>query len=152
MTHVAHGLDEVRALTGADLGHSDWLEVTQERIDAFAGATDDRQWIHVDPDKAAGGPFGSTIAHGYLTLSLIIPLYKQLLSIQDTKMGVNYGLDKVRFPSPVKVGSKIRLAAKLDEVVDVAGNGVELRLDCTVEIDGSEKPAVVARVLLRQYA
>lgn len=152
MTRIVHGLDEVRALRGTDLGHSDWMEVTQDRIDAFAEATGDHQWIHVDPVRAADGPFGSTIAHGYLTLSLIIPFYKQLLSIRDTKMGVNYGFDKVRFPSPVKVGAKIRLAATLDDVVDVAGNGVELHLACTIEIDGSDKPAVVARVLLRQYA
>jgi acyl dehydratase len=152
MTRIVHGLDDLRALSGTDLGHSDWMEVTQDRIDTFADATDDHQWIHVDPDRAAEGPFGATIAHGYLTLSLIIPLYKQLLSVHDTKMGVNYGLDKVRFPAPVKVGSKIRMAARLDEVVDVAGDGVELRLDCAIEIEGSDKPAVVARVRLRQYA
>lgn len=152
MTRVAHGLDEVRALSGSDLGYSDWMEVSQDRINLFADAADDHQWIHVDPSRAADGPFGTTIAHGYLTLSLIIPFYKQLLSIEDTKMGLNYGFDKVRFPAPVKVGSKIRMGAKLAEVVDVAGDGVELRLDCTIEIDGSDKPAVVARVRLRQYA
>lgn len=151
-TTIVHGLDELRALSGTDLGRTDWMPVTQDRVDTFADATDDHQWIHVDPERAKDGAFGGTIAHGYLTLSLVIPMFKQLLSIQGTRMAINYGLDKVRFPSPVRVDSKIRMHAVATEVVDVAGNGVEIRLDCTIEVDGSEKPALVARVLLRNYA
>ncbi|OPG10190.1 MaoC family dehydratase [Microbispora sp. GKU 823] len=152
MTTTARGLDEIRALAGVDLGHSDWLEITQERVNTFADATDDHQWIHVDPDRAAGGPFGGTIAHGYLTLSLVIPLFTELLDIQGVRMSINYGLDKVRFPSPVKVGGKIRLAAVVAAVEDVPGDGVQMHLDFTVEIDGSAKPACVARAIYRHYA
>ena len=146
------GLDELKALTGRDLGHSSWIEITQERINMFAEATGDHQWIHVDPDRARSGPFGATVAHGYLTLSLVIPLFGELLTIEGTRMGINYGLEKVRFPHPVRVGSKIRLAARVAAVEDVAGNGVQLTLDFTVEIDGAAKPACVARVVYRQYA
>jgi acyl dehydratase len=146
------GLDELKALAGRDLGHSGWLEITQERVDTFAEATGDHQWIHVDRERAAAGPFGATIAHGYLTLSLVIPLFGELLEVRGIKMGVNYGLEKVRFPAPVRVGAKIRLAAVVVEVVDVPGNGVQLTLDFTVEIDGSAKPACVARPIYRHYA
>ncbi|MGN9837080.1 MaoC family dehydratase [Nonomuraea sp. H19] len=152
MTTTAHGLDELKALAGQDLGHSDWLEITQERVNTFADATNDHQWIHVDPDKAKDGPFGGTIAHGYLTLSLLIPLFNELLDIQGMKMSINYGLEKVRFPSPVRVGAKIRLAAKVAEVEDVPGDGVQMLLDFTVEIDGAAKPACVARAVYRHYA
>ncbi|MGP3964031.1 MaoC family dehydratase [Nonomuraea sp. 3N208] len=152
MTIVANGLDELKALAGQDLGHSGWLEITQERVNTFADATNDHQWIHVDPDKAKDGPFGGTIAHGYLTLALLIPLFNELLDIQGMKMSINYGLDKVRFPSPVKVGSKIRLAGKVAEVEDVPGDGVQMLLDFTVEIDGAAKPACVARAVYRHYA
>src|SRR5579859_7853961 len=110
MTTVINGLDELKALAaGTDLGHTDWMEITQDRINRFADATDDHQWIHLDAERAAAGPFGTTIAHGYLTLSLVIPLFHDLLEISGISMGVNYGLDKLRFPSPVKVGSRIRL-------------------------------------------
>ena len=102
-------LDGITGLAGADLGATDWLEVTQDRVNPFADATDDHQWIHIDP--AAAGPFGGTIAHGYLTLSLLIPLFNELLEVRGVKMSVNYGLEKVRFPAPVQVGAKIRLAA-----------------------------------------
>lgn len=146
------GLDELKALAGRDLGHSGWLEITQQRVDTFAEATGDHQWIHVDQQRAAAGPFGATIAHGYLTLSLVIPLFSELLEVRGIKMGVNYGLEKVRFPAPVRVGAKIRLAAVVVEVVDVPGNGVQLTLDFTVEIDGSPKPACVARPIYRHYA
>ena len=146
------GLAEVKELAGRDLGRSDWLEVTQDRVDTFADATGDHQWIHVDPERAKTGPFGGTIAHGYLTLSLVIPLFTELLEIRGVSMGINYGLDKVRFPNPVRVGSKIRLAATVAEVTDVAGNGVQMLLDFTVEIDGETKPACVARAVYRQYA
>jgi acyl dehydratase len=149
---TAHGLDEIKALAGRDLGHSDWLEITQDRVNAFADATGDHQWIHVDVERAAAGPFGGPIAHGYLTLSLVIPLFTELLEITGTTMSVNYGLEKVRFPSPVRVGSKIRLAAVVAEVTDVAGDGVQMVLDFTVEIDGGAKPACVARPVYRHYA
>ncbi|MEV5746075.1 MaoC family dehydratase [Microbispora rosea] len=152
MTTTAHGLDEIKALAGKDLGHSGWLEITQERVNTFADATDDHQWIHVDPVRAADGPFGGPIAHGYLTLSLVIPLFNELLDIQGVKMSVNYGLEKVRFPSPVKVGGRIRLAAVVVSVEDVSGDGVQMLLDFTVEIEGANKPACVARVIYRHYA
>ncbi|AGL16668.1 MaoC family dehydratase [Actinoplanes sp. N902-109] len=146
------GLDELKALAGRDLGHSSWIEITQERVDMFAEATGDHQWIHVDTERARGGPFGTTIAHGYLTLALVIPLFGELLTIEGIAMGVNYGLDRVRFPSPVKVGTKIRLAGRVAGVEEVAGDGVQLALDFTVEIDGGAKPACVARAIYRQYA
>ena len=148
---TVNGLAELTALTGRDLGHSSWIEITQGRIDTFAEATGDHQWIHVDPERARSGPFGTTIAHGYLTLSLVIPLFGELLTIDGVRMGINYGLDKVRFPSPVRVGSKIRLAARVAGVEEVAGNGVQLALDFTVEIDGEAKPACVARPVYRHY-
>ena len=145
------GLEEIKELAGRDLGRSDWLEVTQDRVDRFADATGDHQWIHVDPERAKAGPFGGTIAHGYLTLSLVIPLFTELLEIRGITMSVNYGLEKVRFPNPVRVGSKIRLAATVAEVTDVAANGVQMLLDFTVEIDGETKPACVARPVYRHY-
>jgi acyl dehydratase len=145
------GLDEIKALAGRDLGHSSWLEITQDRVDTFADAADDHQWIHVDAERAAAGPFGGTIAHGYLTLALVIPLFNELLEIRGTSMSVNYGLEKVRFPSPVRVGSKIRLAATVVEVTEVAGDGVQMLCDFTVEIDGVAKPACVARTVYRHY-
>jgi acyl dehydratase len=152
MMITATGLDEIKALAGTDLGHSAWLEITQDRVNTFADATDDHQWIHVDAERAEDGPFGGTIAHGYLTLSLVIPMFNDLLHIQGMKMSVNYGLDKVRFPSPVRVGSRIRLAAKIADVTDVPGDGVQMACDFTVEIDGSDKPACVARPVYRHYA
>ena len=121
-------------------------------MNTFADATDDHQWIHVDPERAATGPFGGTIAHGYLTLSLVIPLFTELLEITGVSMSVNYGLEKVRFPSPVPVGAKIRLTGQVGAVEDVAGDGVQMELDFTVEIDGSDKPACVGRALYRHYA
>ncbi|MFI1993580.1 MaoC family dehydratase [Actinoplanes sp. NPDC020271] len=150
MTTIVNGLDELKALAGKDLGASEWLEITQERVNTFADATGDHQWIHVDPERAADGPFGGPIAHGYLTLSLVIPLFGDLLKVEGTKMGVNYGLEKVRFPHPVRVGSKIRLAAKVVSVEDVPG-GTQSTFDFTVQIDGVDKPACVARTVYRQY-
>ncbi|MBE1593394.1 MaoC family dehydratase [Nonomuraea angiospora] len=146
------GLAEIKALAGRDLGHSSWLEVTQERVDTFANATNDHQWIHVDTRRAAEGPFGGTIAHGYLTLALVIPLFNEVLDIRGVQMSINYGLEKVRFPSPVRVGAKVRLAAKVAEVEDVPGDGVQMLCDFTVEIDGVGKPACVARAVYRHYA
>jgi acyl dehydratase len=149
---TVNGLDELKALAGRDLGHSSWLEITQERVDTFADATGDHQWIHVDAERAARGPFRGTIAHGYLTLSLVIPLFGELLTVEGIRMGINYGLEKVRFPSPVRVGSRIRLAARVVSVDEVPNNGVQTVLDFTVEIEGSDKPACVARPVYRQYA
>jgi acyl dehydratase len=142
---------DLAGLAGRDLGASEWLEITQDRIDRFADATGDHQWIHVDPARAAEGPFGTTIAHGYLTLSLLIPLWTDLLRIEDVGMAVNYGLNKVRFPAPVPVGSKIRLAASVASVRPVAGDGVELVADLTVEIEGGPKPAAVAQAVYRYH-
>ncbi|WP_405658153.1 MaoC family dehydratase [Streptomyces sp. NBC_01166] len=146
------GLDEIKALTGADLGRTHWLEITQQRVNTFADATGDHQWIHTDPERAAAGPFGAPIAHGYLTLSLVIPLFNDLLAVEGISMSINYGLDKVRFPSPVKVGAKIRLHGTVDAVDEVKGNGVEMRLTFTIEVEGVEKPACVASALYRHYA
>lgn len=149
---TATGLDEIKALAGTDLGRTDWLEITQDRVNTFADATGDHQWIHTDPERAATGPFGAAIAHGYLTLSLIIPLFGDLLDIAGTSMSINYGLDKVRFPSPVKVGAKVRLHGVVESVEEVRGNGVEMRLAFTVEIEGSDKPACAAQAIYRHYA
>lgn len=139
MSITVNGLDELKKLAGSDLGTSEWIEVTQERVDTFADATGDHQWIHVDPERAATGPFGAPIAHGYLTLSLFIPLFTELLDVQGVTTKVNYGLNKVRFPSPVKVGSRIRLVAKLTEVEEVPG-GVQITVDGAVEIEGARSP------------
>jgi acyl dehydratase len=151
MSVTVNGLDELKKLAGSDLGTSEWIEVTQERINTFADATGDHQWIHVDPEKAAAGPFGAPIAHGYLTLSLFIPLFTELLDVQGVTTKVNYGLNKVRFPSPVKVGSRIRLVAKLTDVEEVPG-GVQITVDGAVEIEGGAKPAAVLQSLSRFYA
>ncbi|MFD6286523.1 MaoC family dehydratase [Streptomyces sp. NPDC060205] len=152
MTTTAKGLDGLIALADSDLGRTDWLEITQERVNTFADATDDHQWIHTDPQRAKEGPFGGPIAHGYLTLALIIPLFGDLLEIQDVSMSVNYGLEKVRFPSPVPVGAKIRLHGTVDSVEEVKGNGVQMQLTFTVEVEGSTKPACVAQAVYRHYA
>ncbi|CAM5545393.1 MULTISPECIES: MaoC family dehydratase [Streptomyces] len=151
MSITVNGLDELKKLAGSDLGASEWIEVTQERIDTFADATGDHQWIHVDPERAKDGPFGAPIAHGYLTLSLFIPLFTELLDVQGVTTKVNYGLNKVRFPSPVKVGSRIRLVGRLAEVEEVPG-GVQITVDGTIEIEGGAKPAAVLQSLSRFYA
>ena len=152
MTVTANGLDELKALAGADLGHTGWLEITQERVNAFADATGDHQWIHVDSERAAAGPFGGTIAHGYLTLSLVIPMLNELLDVQGVSMGINYGLNKVRFPAPVPVGAKIRLAAQLGAVEDAGVSAVQAVVDFTIEVEGGDKPACVAQGVYRYYA
>ncbi|MET8249122.1 MaoC family dehydratase [Streptomyces sp. NPDC005202] len=151
MSITVNGLDELKKLAGSDLGTSDWLEITQERINTFADATDDHQWIHVDPERAAEGPFGAPIAHGCLTLSLFIPLFTELLQVEGVSTKVNYGLNKVRFPAPVKVGSRIRLVARLASVEEVPG-GVQIAVDGTMEIEGGAKPAAVLQSLSRFYA
>ena len=150
MTLIVNGLDGLKAKAGQDLGYSDWLSVTQDRVDTFADATDDHQWIHVDVERASSGPFGGPIAHGYLTLSLLIPLWSQIIELRGIRMAVNYGLNKVRFPAPVPVGSKIRLGATLAEVKDVPG-GVEVLIDAVFERDGGDKPVCVAQAVHRYY-
>jgi acyl dehydratase len=152
MTTVASGLAEVAALAGRDLGVTEWVEITQDRVNAFADATNDHQWIHVDAERAAAGPFGGTIAHGYLTLALLIPLYEQLLSVSGVGMSINYGLDRVRFPAPVPVGRHIRLAAKIADSEMVTGPGVQVQVEFTVELQGADKPACVAQAIYRYYA
>jgi acyl dehydratase len=142
---------DVPGLVGSDLGSSDWHEVTQEHVDQFAEATGDHQWIHVDVERAkAESPFGGPIAHGYLTLSLLAPLSAQVLRVTDAVMGVNYGLNKVRFPSPVPVGSKVRLSASLTSVEEVAG-GLQLTLAAVIEREGGEKPVCIAEPVYRYY-
>ncbi|QIK10619.1 MaoC family dehydratase [Streptomyces sp. Je 1-4] len=152
MPTTANGLEGLKSLSGSDLGRTDWQEITQERVNTFADATDDHQWIHTDPEKAKDGPFGGPIAHGYLTLSLIIPLFGELLDITGISMSVNYGLDKVRFPRPVPVGARIRLRGAVGTVEDVKGNGVQMPLTFTVEVEDSDKPACVAQAVYRHYA
>ncbi|HEY9522690.1 MAG TPA: MaoC family dehydratase [Thermopolyspora sp.] len=148
MPRIVNGIDEITALAGTDLGTTGWLEITQDRVNTFADATDDHQWIHVDPARAANGPFKGTIAHGYLTLSLLIPLFTELLEVRGIEMAVNYGLNKVRFPAPVPVGAKIRLTGRVAGVEEVKG-GVQATLDFTVEVAGSDKPACVAQTVYR---
>jgi acyl dehydratase len=143
--------EELSGLAGKDLGYTDYVEITQDQVNTFADATDDHQWIHVDPEKAKEGPFGAPIAHGFLTLSLIIPLWTQLFDVEGVKTKVNYGLDRVRFTSPVKVGAKVRLHAVIAEVTEVKG-GVQIKTSNTIEIEGEERPAVIAEFLARFYA
>jgi acyl dehydratase len=151
MSTTTTTLAELPALTGHELGSSDWFEVTQERINTFADATDDHQWIHVDVDRAnAESPFGSPIGHGYLTLSLLIPMWSQVLTVTDAKMGVNYGLNRVRFPAPVPVGSKLRLTATLKDLEAVAG-GVQLTVAAVIEREGGDKPVCIAEPVFRIY-
>ncbi|MER7201413.1 dehydratase [Streptomyces sp. CB01635] len=143
-------VDELRAAVGEQLGYSDWVEIEQKRIDQFADATGDHQWIHVDPERAKEGPFGTTIAHGYLTLSLLPLFGPQLIRVDGMKMGVNYGTNKVRFPAPVPVGSRLRATAKITGVDDVPG-GVQVSVAFTVERDGGDKPVCVAESVSRYY-
>ncbi|WP_419992642.1 MaoC family dehydratase [Streptomyces boninensis] len=151
MTTTVDGLDDLKKLAGSDLGTSPWTEITQDRINTFADATGDHQWIHTDPERAAAGPFGAPIAHGYLTLSLFIPLFTDLLDVQGVTTKVNYGLNKVRFPAPVPAGSRIRLTARLAAVEDVPG-GVQITVDGAIEIEGAAKPACVLQSISRFYA
>jgi len=151
MTTIIDGPDDLNARVGQHLGYSDWLEITQDRVNQFADATGDHQWIHVDVERAKGGPFGGPIAHGFLTLSLAPGLLKEVWSMQGAKLGVNYGLNKVRFPSPVPVGSKVRAGAALKEVTDVGGGGMQLVLEATFEVQGADKPACVAELVFRYY-
>lgn len=145
---VFNNLDELVAAAGSDLGPTDWMEITQDRVNLFADATDDHQWIHVDPDKAAGGPFGGTIAHGLLTLSLLPHFTHQLYRVDNVTMAINYGYNKVRFITPVRVGAKVRARAHIADVAKLDG-AVQATMTVTVEIDGSDKPAAVAESIIR---
>jgi acyl dehydratase len=148
MATVFANPDAVKDAVGTHLGFTDWMVVDQDRIDRFADATGDHQWIHVDPEAAAAGPFGATIAHGYLTLSLTNLFLPQLITVQNLSMGINYGVNKVRFPTPVKVGSRVRGGAEIAECVDVPG-GVQAVIKITVEIEGADKPACVVENVTR---
>jgi acyl dehydratase len=143
-------LSDLQHLIGQDLGRSDWLTVDQAKIDAFAHATGDQQWIHVDPQRAAAGPFGATVAHGFLTLSLLPLMAASAFEVLDTRMGVNYGLDRVRFPAPVPVGSRVRGVFKLLRYEALDG-GAQLTTQVTMEREGSTKPVCVADSVARRY-
>lgn len=143
-------IEELREARDVDLGASAWFEVTQDQIDLFADATRDHQWIHVDPEKAASGPFGRTIAHGYLTVSMLPHLVTQIVQVTDVQMGVNYGIDRLRLTAPVPVGSRIRAKGRLVEA-EPKGAGTLYRVAVEVEIEGSERPALVGDVLYLVY-
>jgi acyl dehydratase len=145
-------LDELTALVGQDIATSEWTTVTQKQIDLFAEATGDHQWIHVDPERAKSGPFGAPIAHGYLTLSLLPLLFASAVKVEGTRMGVNYGLNKVRFITPVPAGSRVRGHLKLLSSEPVSGGGVQQVWEVTVELEGAAKPACVAESIVRRYA
>lgn len=142
------GPDAVRAAVGAHLGYSEWLLIDQDRVNLFADATGDHQWIHVDVERAKNGPFGAPIAHGYLTLSLSNLFLPQIVEVVGFSTGVNYGVDKVRFPSPVKVGDRVRAGAQLTEVSEVT-NGLQTKIVITIEVEGSNKPACIIESLSR---
>jgi acyl dehydratase len=142
MATVYANPDAVKAAVGTHLGYTDWMVVDQDRINRFADATGDHQWIHVDEEQAKAGPFGATIAHGYLTLALTNLFLPQLITVEELSMGINYGVNKVRFPQPVRAGSRIRAGAEIAEAEEVAG-GVQVIIRMTVELEGSDKPACV---------
>jgi acyl dehydratase len=145
------GIEGVQGLVGRHLGHSHWVTITQEQVDQFAEATGDHQWIHVDVERATKeSPFGGPVAHGYLTLSLIPSLLPEIVDITGFRMGVNYGTEKVRFPSPVPVGSRVRAGATLESATPFEG-GIQMNLGVTVEVEGGSKPAMVATVVYRRY-
>jgi acyl dehydratase len=149
MTTTTATLAQLPSLQGTELGTSEWVEVTQDRVDTFADATGDHQWIHVDVERAnAESPFGGPIAHGYLTLSLLIPLWQQVLTVPDSTMAVNYGLNKVRFPAPVPVGSRIRLTATLAGVEEITG-GYQVTVAAVIEREGGGKPVCIAEPVFR---
>ena len=151
MATIFDSVAGVLAAVGSDLGTTDWVLIDQQRINTFAEATGDHQWIHVDPERAKDGPFGGCVAHGYLTLSLANLFLPQLVSYQRLKMGVNYGCDKVRFPAPVKVDSRIRGRGEVVAAEPVKGDGVQVTVRISVEIDGSDKPGCVVDTISRLY-
>ncbi|MDJ0785318.1 MAG: MaoC family dehydratase [Myxococcota bacterium] len=142
---------ELLSAVGRNLGASQWLEIDQSRIDQFAEATGDHQWIHVDPERAKEGPFGSTIAHGYLTLSLVNCFLPEIVDVQGISMGVNVGADKLRFPAPVPVGSRVRGSGELVSAEATKDGGIQAKIRVTVEVEGSERPACVVETLSRYY-
>jgi len=142
---------ELKEQIGTELGETGWLEIDQQRINTFAEATGDHQWIHVDEEKAKAGPFGSTIAHGYLTVSLVNYFLPQLIDVQGISMGVNYGVDKIRFPAPVPVGSKIRGKGVLTSAVDTKDGGIQSKVTVTIEIEGGDRPACIVETISRYY-
>jgi acyl dehydratase len=150
MVTILDGIAGVKAYAGKHLGKSDWLRIEQDRIDKFADATGDKHWIHTDPQRAKDSPFGKTIAHGYLTLSVIFELLATVYKLQNLPMGLNYGINKLRFVSAVPVDSRIRLDVTMKEALDVK-NGVQFTLDCTFELEDSDRPACVAEVVFRFY-
>lgn len=147
---IINGADELKGLIGEHLGYSPYVSISQEQVNQFADATGDHQWIHIDVERATSGPFGAPIAHGYLTLSLGPALYPQVVSIGGFSMGVNYGTNKVRFMSPVKVGSNLRLGVKLLDVTDISG-GIQSTMEFMFECEGADKPSCVAEVVFRSY-
>ncbi|MDT2006320.1 MaoC family dehydratase [Rhodococcus opacus] len=151
MTTTFSSLDDIRAAVGTDLGSSRWFELTQDRINSFADTTEDRQWIHVDPERAAGGPFGTTVAHGFLTLSLVAAIIGDVIQTPWATAGINYGLNKVRFPAPAPVGSRVRGHIRLLEVTDISG-GVQMISQVTIEREGSDRPVCVAESVTRILA
>ncbi len=150
MTTKIDGISGLKAKVGEHLGYSEWHEITQEQVNLFADATGDHQWIHVDVERAKSGPFGAPIAHGYLTLSLVPMVSNEILEVSGIAMGINYGIDKLRFPSPVPVGAKVRAGGELLAVDDIAG-GAQVKIRFTFELEGAPKPVCVAEVLLRYY-
>ena len=151
MTTTVDHLDEFHALVGQQIGYSEWQTITQERVNLFADATDDHQWIHVDPEAAKAGPFGGPIAHGYLTLSLGPVLLQKILAIPGMTYGINYGANKVRFPSPVPVGADLRMGVTVASAEDVGG-GVQVVFDLVFELKDAPKPACVAQVVYRYFS
>ena len=149
-TRVIKGIDGLKESVGHHLGYSEYMEITQDRVNTFADATGDHQWIHIDVEKAKSGPFGGPIAHGYLTLSLGPMLYPTVVRVEGFSMGVNYGANKVRFPSPVPVGAKVRLGVKLLEVEEIP-NGAQMTMEFTFECEGAPKPSCVAEIIFRSY-
>ena len=151
MPNLTVTVDELRRLGDVDLGWSRWLSVEQPRVDLFADATEDHQWIHVDPQRAAAGPFGATIAHGYLTLSLIPYLLEDLVTVSDQVRGTNYGIDRARFTSPVRVGSRVRMKGRLLSVQERADGGLQYKVGVEVHIEDQERPALVGDFLYLTY-
>jgi acyl dehydratase len=152
MPTVFESPTDLKAAVGTHLGYSDWLTIDQERIDQFAEATLDHQWIHIDAEKAKAGPFGTTIAHGYLTSSLVSHFLPQIIEVRGISMGINYGADRLRFPAPVPVGSKLRAGAELIGAEPAKDGSIQSKVRVTIEIEGSEKPACVIESISRYYA
>jgi acyl dehydratase len=150
LSTIVDTIEDLTPLLGRELGTSSWVEIDQTRVDTFADATGDHQWIHTDPERAKSGPFGATVAHGYLTLSLLIPLWTEILDVRQVRMKVNYGLAKVRFPAPVPVGSKVRATATLADIKPIEG-GVQITIDAVIVRDGGDKPVCIATPIFRFY-